>query len=348
MTEHRITIKSVSGYKVLDHFFDYELDGWMGSDVCHSIILNDKKILWLFGDTLIGRTEKKKRGSDWNLINNSVGIMELKDGEPNKMNFFWQCEGKVSLSFFNHPDKMIGDFIWPTNGIVLNKKLYIFAMAVNATLDNSIDVDGTVCLKIDNYLDNPMNWKTEYWDFQFSGGVIHAALYSENGFLYFLGFHGKETSNHMILGRMEANELSEKTNASRIEFFQKNKTWDNNLRGAKPMFKPCNTESNIYFKKDLETFFTTTYTSQNNELSLTWAKKITGPWSAPLPIYTIPVQNKNFPVNSYAMRIHPWISDKRGKLIISYATNEYGGMDHLFTEEGMDIYRPYFIEVELS
>jgi hypothetical protein len=48
------------------------------------------------------------------------------------------------------------------------------------------------------------------------------------------------------------------------------------------------------------------------------------------------------------MRIHPWISDKRGKLIISYATNEYGGMDHLFTEEGMDIYRPYFIEVELS
>ena len=154
MTEHRITIKSVSGYKVLDHFFDYELDG-----------------------------------------------------------------GATATN---------GDIIIATG--TLDKKLYIFAMAVNATLDNSIDLIGTVCLRIDNYLDNPMNWKTEYWDFQFSGGVIHAALYGESGFLYFLGFHGKETSNHMILGRMNTNELSEKTNASRIEFFQNNKTWDNILR----------------------------------------------------------------------------------------------------------------------
>ena len=29
-------------------------------------------------------------------------------------------------------------------------------------------------------------------------------------------------------------------------------------------------------------------------------------------------------------------------LIISYATNEYGGMDNLFTKKGYNIYRPYF------
>ena len=47
------------------------------------------------------------------------------------------------------------------------------------------------------------------------------------------------------------------------------------------------------------------------------------------------------------MRIHTWASDATGSLIISYATNEYGGMDNLFTEKGYNIYRPYFIQVKI-
>ena len=47
------------------------------------------------------------------------------------------------------------------------------------------------------------------------------------------------------------------------------------------------------------------------------------------------------------MRIHTWASDATESLIISYATNEYGGMDNLFTKEGYNIYRPYFIQVRI-
>ena len=53
-------------------------------------------------------------------------------------------------------------------------------------------------------------------------------------------------------------------------------------------------------------------------------------------------------MHSYAARIHDWISQKRGTLIISYATNEYGGTDNLMKPEGIDIYRPRFIEVMID
>ena len=94
-------------------------------------------------------------------------------------------------------------------------------------------------------------------------------------------------------------------------------------------------------------FITTTYVPKNNKIYLLWSKKLTGPWSEPQCIYTVPEAKQDFKVVSYAMRIHTWASDATGSLIISYATNEYGGMDNLFTKKGYNIYRPYFIQVKI-
>ena len=48
-----VKIGSVSIYKKLDNFFNLEDDGWLGSDVAHSIKLNKDVVLWLFGDTFV-------------------------------------------------------------------------------------------------------------------------------------------------------------------------------------------------------------------------------------------------------------------------------------------------------
>ena len=342
-----VDIKTVKPFKELDQFFDLEENGWLGSDVAHSIRLNEKKVLWLFGDTFIGRREKKCRGKNWVFLNNTIGIMDLKDRIPYDMKFFWGVNNSKPESFFLTQKKIPGDFLWPTNGIIIGESLIIFSMAVNKTTDQSIDIAGSVCMKIENYIDDPKNWDIDIWDFQFNIGIPHAALYKDDKYLYTLLTNRNFFKDGSFLGRLNKRFFENNGGASEMEFFNGN-SWVVNFSDAQECFYPSCTESNIYFDKTTKMYFTTTYRPQDNEILLTWAEKITGPWIKPIKIFEIPESNKSFKVHSYAMRIHGWLSDNYNKLIISYATNELGGMDNLMTPEGMDIYRPKFIEVKLK
>ena len=49
------------------------ISGWTGGDGAYSIALNDGRILWMFGDTLVGRVQNGRR-LDSRLINNSAAI----------------------------------------------------------------------------------------------------------------------------------------------------------------------------------------------------------------------------------------------------------------------------------
>ena len=342
-----IEIESVKPHRKLDHFFDLQKNGWLGSDVAHSIRLNDKKVLWLFGDTFVGVRKQNCRGNNWVFLNNTIGIMKFKNSIPLEMNYYWGGNSSQPESFFLSQDHLPGDFLWPTNGIIISDVLIIFCMAVNKTDDQSIDIAGTVCIKIENYLDDPMEWNFDMWDFKFDIGIPHAALYLDNKYMYSFLTNRNFFKDGIFLGRLK--KLFFKTNGdvSGMKFFN-GKSWIEKFSNAQECFYPSCTESNIYFDKKTNLFFTTTYRPQDNEILLTWAERITGPWNRPIKIFEIPESNKPFKVHSYAMRIHGWLSDKKEKLIISYATNEFGGMDNLMTPDGMDVYRPKFVEVKLK
>ena len=346
MINRSLEILSINKYTELDYLFDNQPEGWIGSDVCHSIDLKNNRILFLFGDTIIGKTHKNERSKDFKMINNAIGLMNSSRKEPKKMDFFWEIE-KEPKSFFKQPKKMIGDFIWPTNGIVLKDGLYIFCMAVNSTPDFSIDIDGTIVVRIQNYFENPNDWDIEYWDFEFNKGIIHSSVYPQKDWLYFFGAKKNVFENNMVIARMKLKDLSNHASSKSLKFYIGGGYWSNNFNRAKPMFYPGNSESNIYYCKKNNNFITTTYVPKNNKIYLLWSKKLTGPWSEPQCIYTVPEAKQDFKVVSYAIRIHTWASDVTESLIISYATNEYGGMDNLFTKEGYNIYRPYFIQVRI-
>src|SRR6204780_2860449 len=56
--------------------------GWQGADAAYSILLDDKRDLWIFGDTLYG-DERKVVGDDPRMVRNTVGISTCKDGHWN-------------------------------------------------------------------------------------------------------------------------------------------------------------------------------------------------------------------------------------------------------------------------
>jgi len=339
-------IKSVKKFSSFNFLFRNRKKGWIGSDVCHSIILNPNKVLYLFGDTLIGKTKNNTRLPGFQMINNSIGILNIENGKTLDLKFHWKGKKHI-ISFFEKPKDLVGDFIWPTNGIIINKKLYIFCMAVNNSPDFSINIVGTIVIKINNYFDEPEAWVCKYWDFEFEKGIVHSALYHKDDWLYLFGAKKNVFDNSMILGRMRVDQIARESTAKHIKYYSGDNNWDFDLNNAIPMFSPGNSESNIYYHKDLKIYFTTTYVPKSNKIYLLYSKHLYGPWSKPKSIYTIPEHNKNFKVVSYAVRIQTWLSDVRDSLIISYATNEWNGMDNLLSKEGYNIYRPYFIEVKI-
>ena len=53
--------------------------GWQGADAAYSIPLDDRRDLWIFGDTLYG-DERKVVGDAPRMVRNTVGISTCKDG----------------------------------------------------------------------------------------------------------------------------------------------------------------------------------------------------------------------------------------------------------------------------
>ena len=340
-------VKSISIYDELNEYFNLEENGWLGSDVAQSIKLNQSLVLWLFGDTFIGKKMGNRRSNDCTFINNSIGLMQLENNLPVSMKYFWSIDNGVPASFFVNKPELPGDYLWPTNGIILNNSLIIFSMAVNQTMDNSIDIAGTVVIKIINYNDDPNKWVIDMWDFNYVDGIPHAGLYASDSYLYFFITNRNYSPEGMMLGRMGDDFIDYKKDSDKLEYYC-GTNWSYSNKNSIQLFKPGNTETNIYYCDNTKLFFSTTYKPQDNRILLTWSSKLTGPWSNPVVIYDVPEKNKSFPVHSYAARIHGWLSQTKGVLIISYATNEFGGIDNLMRSEGMDIYRPRFIEVQLN
>ena len=67
-------IKIIKYDDIYDNLFVPQDTGWQGGDAAHSIKLNDNRVLWLFGDTFIGKNDYGKRKVLFPHINNSLAI----------------------------------------------------------------------------------------------------------------------------------------------------------------------------------------------------------------------------------------------------------------------------------
>ena len=93
-------IKSIKYDDVYDNLFIPQNKGWQGGDVAHSIELNDKRILWLFGDTFIGNNDYGQRKVLFPHINNSLAITRKITGSNIDLKFYWKNkDGHQVLSF---------------------------------------------------------------------------------------------------------------------------------------------------------------------------------------------------------------------------------------------------------
>ena len=343
--DYPVSLKSIEIFERYDNLFVGQDSGWLGADAAHSIVLSKDRVLWLFGDTFLGKTIAGVHYPEGYHINNCIVIQDLTKPDSTSITFFWGYSTSSTRAFFPPQPGLPGQYYWPTNGLIVNDQLLIFCFAMAAN-EQTWWIDGTVVIKIENYRDNPADWICQYYDMKIGNNntVLHSGIFLENEYLYFLGFADREDKREAILARALANEFIEVPTADSFEYWvnaPNQKSWSRKLKHPVILFTPGITESNIQYDQAWDMYFITVYDPMKADILLTVAPALTGPWSEPVRVYT----NPDHITMTYAARLHPHLSSRSGELIISYVTAP-GSLD--LSKESLDTYRPRFLKLELE
>ena len=93
-----LAVVSTVPHPVYDPVFVPQKEGFLGADGASSVLLGPGRLLWLFGDTIVGKQGNGKRLGP--MIHNSVAIQEFAPGTSGTVSFHWATSGTQPLAVF--------------------------------------------------------------------------------------------------------------------------------------------------------------------------------------------------------------------------------------------------------
>lgn len=339
------TVETVAEYNSL---FSRE-DGWTGGDVAFSLPLGENRILWLFGDTWIGKVRGGKH-VDSEFINNTIAIQEGKEPSKIKLDFYYSVKNGKHSSFMV-PDDGKG-FFWPDHGGVrIERGLYL---VMNRIARNSVGGDaldfkeiGLTMARIPNPEDHPSKWRIIQRDIPWTGSLpggnkiaFGYPLLQAGGMVYIYGMEMEKTGDrHLLLARAPEDSLDD---FKSWRFYSAGK-WQDDFTKASRLADRLGAELSVSYQPVLREYVAV-YTERglSKNIMLRFAPAPEGPWSRPYVVYECPEADWDKDYFCYAAKGHSELSRTDDELLISYVCNA-----HDFWKMAADarIYRPKFIRV---
>ena len=339
----------LSGYEAL---FQRE-EGWTGADGVYSVALSDETILWLFGDTFIGKI-KNGRHENAAIINNSIGIQHGKKPSTALIEFYYGRTGEGKPAAFILPFKSQG-WLWIYDGVRTDRGIFLFMVQIDRTAENSVfgfKVIGNWLGQVTNPEDPPLNWKIKQrhipWSkFSADGDTIFgSALLRVEDLFYIYGT--KEVLDkgirrkYMILARVAQSEISD---FKQWQFFADGH-WVSDYSQASLLFPDIANEYSVSFQPALEKYVSVySQNSMSKNIVARTAPEPYGPWSGPIILYQCPEEDWHENIFCYAAKAHPEISSASNELIVTYVTNSY---DFKQIESDARLYRPRFLIIRFK
>jgi hypothetical protein len=322
-------------------------DGWVGGDGAFSVRLSNKRTLWLFSDSWVGRVRDGKR-KDVAMVNNAVGV---QDGQ--KFTFFTQQNAKGKpVAFFAPPDGK--GWFWLFAGHAAGGKLYVFlprfekSGAGGAFGFKAVDLWlGTVS----NPDAEPTKWKIDYAKVPFAwfGGkrkfAFGSAVLTAGNDAYVYGYEevpGKPfPSRKLLVARVPKERLAD---FDQWRFFGDGE-WKPDVKDATPQAGGLGAEFSVSYVPGLRQYaLVTTENGLSDRIMGRFAPAPTGPWGEPVLLYTCPEMKKDKKLFTYAGKAHPHLAGER-ELVISYAVNSHD-LGQVINDA--ELYWPNFVRVQLK
>lgn len=319
-------------------------EGWIGGDAVYSVALDSGRILWLFGDTLVGKVKDGKRTGI--MVNNTIGIQAT---DKDAIHFVTE-RGKKPASFF--PPQGAG-WMWPQAGIYVKSRLFVFLPQVEKTKEPGafgFQQTSQWLALVENPADEPESWRVKYRQLpmaQFSEKRQRSwgsALLTDGDEVYIYGFSERRErgsiERHLIVARAPASKLDDFPSWR----YWGTAGWSEKAADSAPLADGLASEFSVTRAPGKGYIAVYTESGLSDRIVGRCAERPEGPWSEPKLLYQCPEMGKDKGVFCYSAKAQSWAT-KDNTLLISYCVNSWKFAD-LFADDR--IYRPRFIRVELE
>lgn len=334
---------------------------WRGADGAMTVELSKTKTLWLFGDTWI-YCDMGKGGQPKQMVNNSVAIQnsdcEAESAAVGSLESicidsmcwsFW-CKGSVSNpgSIFTASEQ--GSYYWPGCGTVYDGKLYLLLKKIRKKDDPNplfqFDWYSDDFVIVSNPQDPPKAWHysiTQITDAEHDVRFGLACTKDKEYFYSLCFLHDfPKAKKKTILARISWKDVLAHNTNNWQYWSHTDKhlegAWGNDYGNAMNIIPDCGPEASLFFHKGLNCFVTVYQPPLSPDVRLRVAKKIEGPWSESLKIFTVPerILTNGKTALSYAGKAHESLSTGN-TIVFSYCENPGGLEDHVANP---DVYFP--------
>lgn len=352
------------GMPAMDAWFRSD-SGWIGGDGVFSVPLDERRILWLFSDSFVGRVAAGQRRRV-TMVHNAVAIQEHAAVRPKI--YLGRAPGGGPASFFDPPDHR--GYFWLFHGTRTDQGLWLFLLQVETTDAASafgFRTIGTWLAHVDNPLDAPPDWRVSMRKIPWSifptdrdsptpaawqaTGVKDAARSLFFGSwvarvgddLYIYGVDERPGQRGMIVAKVPVSRIGR---FDRWRFLGPD-GWGKDFRTCRTLVENITTEFSVTPIPPKRGNGSARYLliqSAGNLLPDILAREAPsplGPWGEARVVFTCPEPSRRQGVFTYAAKAHPELSDSGGT-ILSYVANSSRFKDLI---EHAWIYWPRFIRL---
>ncbi len=301
---------------------------FLGADAAYSIPLPDGRSVWIFGDTLYG-TERKLAGADPVMVRNSIGISTCEDGKFRVEHVIRRSGNGKALDFFETRNR--STWYWALDGFYHDKSVYVTLLCVRSKPVSAADpfgfeTCGSDLAKISDLDANPQDWNMEYFPLVPDGTKAYpsATALVDGEFAYVFALH-ENAARPLLATRIPLSGLREPE--KNLQYLAKDGNWKPGFvpADAKTVMDDGATELSIRYHPEMKKWVAVMMDPKfTGKIILRTASAMTGPWSEPKAIYTVPEMQKSTPgydqdTFCYAGKEHPEF--EKGDLVFTYACN---------------------------
>ena len=325
-------------------------DGWVGGDGAYSVVVSEKRAIWLFGDTWFGSVRGGKR-TGVAMVNNSVAIQEGRGGDA-KLSFVIPGPADdVSRTIFR-PGEGAGWF-WPLAGAYHDGKLAVFLARVEK---NGAGAFGFKHVsqwlgEVHNPGDAPTAWRTTYTRLPFAEFApgrtrsFGSATLRVKDDVYVYGYDEKPGKpfavRKLVVARVPAGKLADYDS---WRFFSGGE-WKPDAKELTALADNVATELSVSYLPAFKQFVLVyTENGLSERIVGRFADAPEGPWSKPVVLYTCPEMKRDKRLFTYAAKAHPHLAGD-GELVVSYVVNSFELAPVI---NDATLYRPRFVRVTLK
>jgi hypothetical protein len=332
--------------------------GWYGGDGAYSIRLDDKRVLWLFGDTFVSDQEGRKDRMDMKVVlGTTLAISTCTADAEFQIRYYLKKKNGEFISSFGEKE-----WLWPQDPFMVDHTLYVPLISVKANPEIAgpfkFEIAGHKIARIKNFEGaDPNRWIIDYMDLTpgIPKGIKAFATTSVvyRGYVYYYPLYSATKDGLSVLGnilaRIPTNKLDDPARA--IEYLTKDGRWEKDLDPAKVkvVLGAAVSEMSVRYHPDNGKWIAVYLSIRNNgdQMLYQTADAPEGPWSEPKALIgSIPEVNRNSPRYDknnfcYAGKEHLEFSQGRN-LVVTYVCNSYEDSEKNtgFIRKNLFLYRP--------